>query len=470
MFQDWEKPDLLLVLTGEQRGFLEPCGCSETQSGGFSRRADFFNQVKQKGWAFLPLDLGETLKRSRTQDQIKFGSVLKGLAEMEYGVLGLGRSEIRLGADQLLANHQPDAPDGIPFVSANVVLFDSPELGTPIPYKVIERNGIKVGVTSVIGKGYREELLPVGGGNTDYKIEDPQTALPKVIEKLKEQKPDLLVLLSQAPEDESVELAKAFPDFNIVVTAGGVEDGQIEPQKIGQSWLVVAGAKGKHLAGIGYYKDKPDQMKYELVELDMERFGETPVMRELMKAYQDQLQAQNVDLDVSTISHQRDASFVGVQRCAECHTKAFAKWKQGEMEPIAHARAFKSLKEGRIGQKEGWIPRIHDPECLACHVTGWNPQEILRYESGFVSEAKTPHLLGQQCENCHGPGSRHVDLETEWKKSLKMTPAIQEARKEMHLDKAVAKDKTCYTCHDPDNSPKFDFDKYWKKIEHPGRD
>jgi hypothetical protein len=40
----------------------------------------------------------------------------------------------------------------------------------------------------------------------------------------------------------------------------------------------------------------------------------------------------------------------------------------------------------------------------------------------------------------------------------------------MHLDKGVAKDKTCYQCHDPDNSPKFDFDKYWKKIEHLGRD
>ncbi len=470
MFEGWEKPDLLLVLTGEQRGYLEPCGCSELQSGGFSRRADFFRQVEEKGWSCLPLDLGETLKRSRAQDRVKFGSMLKGMGDMKYGVLGLGRAEIRIGADVLLANHQPDQPGGIPFVSANVVLFDSPELGTPLAYKVIEQNGVKVGVTSVIGKGYREELMPVGGGSADYKIEDPEKALPPVLEKLKEEKPDLLVLLSQSPEEESKALAKAFPEFQIVVTAGGVEDGEIQPQKIGGTWMVVAGAKGKHLAGIGYYKDKPEQMKYELVELDMQRFGETPVMRELMKAYQEQLLAQNIALDVSTISHSRETKFVGAARCGECHTKAYMKWKQGEMEPIAHARAFKSLKEGRIGQKEGWISRIHDPECLACHVTGWHPQELLRYESGFVSEEKTPHLLGQQCENCHGPGAKHVDLETEWKKSLKMTPEIQATRKEMHLDKAVAKDKTCYLCHDPDNSPKFDFEKYWKKVEHPGRD
>lgn len=471
-FQNWEQPDLLLVLTGEQYGFLEPCGCSETQSGGFSRRADFFRQVKEKNWEVLPLDLGDTLtlKRSRTQDQVKFESILKGLNRMQYGALGIGRSEIRVGADRLLAFHQPDAPEGIPFVSANVVLFDTPELGTPLPYRIMERNGVKVGVTSVIGKTYREELLPVGGGKVDYKIEDPEQALPAVLEKMKSEKPDLLVLLSQATEKESRELATLFPDFNIVVTAGGVEDGEIQPQKIGNSWLVVAGAKGKHLAAVGYYRQKPADMKYELVELDNRRFGETPSMKELMQAYQDQLLAQNVALDVSTISHSRDSKFVGAKQCGECHTKAYAKWKHGELEPIAHARAFLSLKEGRIGQKEGWISRIHDPECLACHVTGWNPQEVLRYESGFVSEEQTPHLLHQQCENCHGPGGKHSELEREWKKTLKMTDEILASRKEMHLDKAVARDRVCFQCHDPDNSPKFDFDKYWKKVEHPGRD
>lgn len=468
MLEGWEKPDLLLVLTGEQKGFIEPCGCSETQSGGFSRRADFFNQIHKKGWETLPLDLGETLKRSRPQDQIKFESILKGLSEMHYGALGLGRSEIRIGADRLLANHQPDAPEGIPFVSANIILFDTPDLGTPLRYKVIERNGIKVAVTSILGKTYSEEVAPPAGVTADYKIEAAEKVLPEVIKQMMEEKPDLMVLLSQATEKESEELAKQFPEFQIVVTAEGVEDGEIKPREIGKTWVVVAGAKGKHLAAIGYFKSGP--MKYELIELDNQRFGETPQMRELMKAYQDQLQSQEIDLNVTTIAHTRETGFVGAQKCGECHTKAFAKWKSGEMEPVGHARAFRSLKEGRPGQKEGWVSRIHDPECLACHVTGWNSQEVLRFETGFVSEEKTPHLMNQQCENCHGPGERHSQLETDWKKTLKMSDAILASRKEMHLDRAVAKDKTCFQCHDHENSPKFDFDKYWAKIAHPGRD
>jgi hypothetical protein len=44
MLQGWQKPKLTLVLSGDIRGFLEPCGCSSRQSGGFARRADHFEQ------------------------------------------------------------------------------------------------------------------------------------------------------------------------------------------------------------------------------------------------------------------------------------------------------------------------------------------------------------------------------------------------------------------------------------------
>ena len=29
-------------------------------------------------------------------------------------------------------------------------------------------------------------------------------------------------------------------------------------------------------------------------------------------------------------------------------------------------------------------PRHFDPECLSCHVTGWNPQEYFPYKSGYT--------------------------------------------------------------------------------------
>ncbi|MEZ6047889.1 MAG: hypothetical protein R3C11_20405 [Planctomycetaceae bacterium] len=50
ILEGWEKPAVAFVLSGEQNGYLEPCGCSETQSGGMARRADLFAQIKAKEW------------------------------------------------------------------------------------------------------------------------------------------------------------------------------------------------------------------------------------------------------------------------------------------------------------------------------------------------------------------------------------------------------------------------------------
>ncbi|MFP6768775.1 MAG: cytochrome c family protein, partial [Planctomycetaceae bacterium] len=149
--------------------------------------------------------------------------------------------------------------------------------------------------------------------------------------------------------------------------------------------------------------------------------------------------------------------FVGAERCRECHTKPMAQWKQ-----TGHARAFESLARGRTGQEHNWIPRTFDPECLSCHVTGWHPQDVLPYKSGYVDRGSSAHLLGNQCENCHGAGSRHV--------ALVEADRIEESLPDVRVTLEKARRITCIGCHDLDNSPKFDFDSYWPQVAHPGRD
>src|SRR5436309_3560352 len=40
---DWPKPVVALVITGQQMGYIEPCGCTglENQKGGLARRQTF---------------------------------------------------------------------------------------------------------------------------------------------------------------------------------------------------------------------------------------------------------------------------------------------------------------------------------------------------------------------------------------------------------------------------------------------
>jgi hypothetical protein len=122
--------------------------------------------------------------------------------------------------------------------------------------------------------------------------------------------------------------------------------------------------------------------------------------------------------------------YVGSKSCAPCHAYEYETWSSK-----AHARAFATLE--RVGTN-------YDPECVVCHVIGMN------YESGFITQDKTPQLKDVGCENCHGPGSEHVE-------TLGMT-------------KTAEQKSACIDCHTPEHSGEFAGNerKYREKIRHWG--
>ena len=472
--EGWEKPAIALLLTGEQHGYLEPCGCSETQSGGMARRADLARVLTQeKGWNLAGLDVGGVLKRARRQDQIKFEKLFEAFQKLNYSVVGVGLEELKLGADFILTR-MPGTPDelasSVAMVSANVVLFDQPELGWPLAYRLVEKGGSRIGVTSILGTSLREKVAPMGV-NTNITIREPDEVLPAVIESLEALKPDFLVLLCHGNDAEAMQMAKKYPQFRIILAAGGYEEPDGKPTVVGETWILHTGHKGKRVGVLGYYPQNTEQpFRFELIQLDKDRFQNHPDMRELMKNYQQQLEDEGISVSEELLlKHPSGQTYVGAEKCGTCHTKAFAHWKE-----TGHAVAFTTLKEGpwhenRAAEKTGWIKRQFDPECLSCHVTGWHPQEMLRYDSGYLDEKQSPHLLGQQCENCHGPGSVHSARE----EGNATMEELMEGRQFVRRTLAEARKSSCTECHDPDNSPKFTperFDEFWEQVKHPFKD
>ena len=68
-------------------------------------------------------------------------------------------------------------------------------------------------------------------------------------------------------------------------------------------------------------------------------------------------------------------------------------------------------------------------------------------------------LANNQCENCHGPGSLHIE---------QIEAGNIEAAKP--LVKVALQESTCVKCHDGENSPDFNFEKYWEEVKHYGLD
>jgi hypothetical protein len=475
IFVDWPKPQLAIVFTGELDGYLEPCGCAglENQLGGLKRRHTFIKQMREDGWPLVLLDVGGLIKRGGSQSEIKYRYALESLGEIGYHAVGLGATDLKVTADALAYALGNVESGKNPIVSANVGVYgleESLSLGFRRPYSVIEAGGKRIGVTSVLGARHREaykNLKP-----EEIAIADPVEALNQVAPKLAAERCDLQVLLVHGDPDEADELARQFPQFQIVQAAGGADE---PPRRFGKidgstAARIEAGHKGMYAVVLGVFEDpdpaKQTEYRYQRVPLDS-RFADSPEMQAKLVAYQKELETTTLaGLGLNGVVNP-DGDFVGSAACADCHTEA---WQVYEKTPHHHATDTLVKLEP---------PRHFDPECLSCHVTGWQPQEYFPYVSGFTGLEETPALTQNGCENCHGPGADHVAAEsgeaqvTEEERqalaaAMRMEVVENEGNKEGQVFGRVV--KNCLQCHDTDNSPDFDFQVYWPKVKHEGID
>ncbi|MFO0871469.1 MAG: multiheme c-type cytochrome [Pirellulales bacterium] len=455
LFEGWEKPDVALVLTGRLAGYIEPCGCAglANQKGGLTRRFTLLNDLRKQGWTLVPLDVGDQIKRFGRQSEIKFQMTFEGLKLMDYQAIGLGPHDLRLSSGELFAaiSDQPAR-----FVCANAAVLDRELLPRSV---AIEANGWKIGVTAVLGDEYRRDI------RVDEVTHEPAAdGLRLAWAQLEREKCDLHVMLVYGSLAETHRLARQFPQFQLVVTTGGGEEPPLAPEPVPNTStpVIQVGGKGMYVGVLGLYRSGDETVRYQRVPLD-DRFADTPAMLELLSAYQDQLQAAGLEgLGVKPQAHPSGRSFVGTAACGNCHTQALAAF-----EKTSHAHALDTLIHPR---ERSAISRQHDPECLSCHVTGWNPQLQLPFKTGYLSLESTAERVHVGCENCHGPGSAHVAAE---ENEQTTAAARDKLRQEMRLPLAKARNK-CVECHDLDNSPAFQlegaFERYWKKVEHVGKD
>lgn len=459
VFDGWSKPGAVLVLTGELDGYIEPCGCTgkENQKGGLSRRHNFLRALAAAGWPAVAIDLGGQVKRFGRQTEIKFQSIAEGLKAMDYRGVGLGPADLRLPTEGLVAAVAAVGTAPTPFVSANVGLYGLDAKITPRT-TVVDVGGLRIGITAVLGdrqaNAVRNETIEIATATEGLKAAAAELAAAGC---------DHQVLLAWTVAEEAAKYAALFPQFDLVVAAGGADEPPLEaptlPAVAGRApaRLVELGHKGMYAVAVGLFPGAPVALRTQRVPLDA-RWGESEEMIRLLGDYQAQLERLGLDgLGMAPVRHPSGRRFAGSAACADCHQEAFDVWKES-----GHAKALTTL-EIQSPRRDG------DPECLSCHVVGWVPQKFEPYEGGFAGMAVTPQLAHQGCENCHGPAADHAavergDLEvadeerTRLRASLALSLATPEGK-----ERAV---NNCLECHDIDNSPKFDFDTYWPQVEH----
>ena len=455
LLDDWPAPEIAFIITGGQNGYIEPCGCAglENQKGGLARRDTLLRQLNDRAWNLIPVDVGNQIRRFGRQPEIKFQTTIEALRKMKYQAIGLGPDDLRLSIGELLVAVGIDGEPN-PLISANASI-----LGYNGTHQVVRVGRFTIGITSVLGTTEQKAIH-----SDEIEFSKPADGLRTTLAALRKEKCNVFVLLANASTAETKAIARAFPDFRIVITtggAGGAAEPALKPERIEgtNSYLIQTGKKGMYVGVLGVFDDPRTPIRYQRIPLDAS-FGDSKEMLGALTSYQQQLEALGLEqLGLKPVKHPSGYQFVGSEACRDCHESAYDVWSSTPHHEATHSIAHPTARSD--------IQRHHDPECLSCHVTGWHPQSYFPYESGYLDLETSKLLHGNGCENCHGPGSAHVAAENgEGDYSDQQLRALQ---LEMRLPLSEARD-LCLQCHDLDNDPDFQkegaFEKYWDQIKH----
>ncbi len=454
LMAELDNPAAVLFVSGQQDGYMEPCGCSAEQIGGLLRRYEFIERVRKQNWPVALIDLGSLIKdpaQSRggfEQSKIKFDFALKALKLLGYDALALSADDLKVGVAETLGLFDNNLGEKTKVVVANV----QPEQIYEKLFRkslVVTAGPVKLGITAVIDPEGIQKLSDPDKDVALTGLKPPEQVLPGVLAEL-ESKSDYQVLLVQGPPALAKRLGESNPGFDVVVATCEFPDPlSREPEALngGKTMLITTGKKGKYVGVVSVHPKDATPLRFHLVTLNRRFDGPAAPMKALVEdEYRQSLKSLGVVenfVRMNVVNGAPGAAFSGAAACKDCHPNTFNKWSTTK-----HKDAFKALQDDPK-------PNVaFDAECVSCHTTGFP------YNTGWKSQKETPNLAGNQCENCHGPASRHV-----------ADPDNPEFRKLMHLDAQQAdKNRLCLACHDEDNSREFEFNKFYGQIVHKGMD
>lgn len=322
---------------------------------------------------------------------------------------------------------------------ANVTMQDGTRIAPPVLYKEIKaKNGktVCVAFIGLLGKSpYLTAPNPdLSPADLPWKVSDPEAAL-KVTLPAARKKADIVVVLFSGTREPAMQMAEDVPGVDVMVVGmEGMVDQKVE--KVGQTVIAQSAERGRFASALGITlgKDnKPTAWSLRTVGLDAS-YADDPDMAPFVKAYRDQ-QVENSRIALAPQTS-KTRIWAGSAACAACHQQEYDQWRSTK-----HAHAMETLEQTDNGQ-----PALRS-DCVKCHTVAFDQPD------GYTIAQPRWELRGVGCESCHGGAAAHVLARTNG------TPDPT------HLVVKPSKER-CTTCHNPDNSPHFDYDTYLARVSH----
>jgi len=523
---DWKLPDpvdapwVTLFVSQDNRGELQACGCPGSPSGGMARRATWVDTLRDQLPASILLEGPNSLSRSvagldtvTPEQRARGRMVLKLLAERRPDAFFPGHADFAAVPPAELAELAQS--HGLPLVATNL----DPSVAGYRRSLEVEVRGRRVLLLGLLGTPANE-----AGRRRASLVEATGTAGEVIEAASRNGRPDVVVVLTDGDQRDVGNWLADGLEVDIVITSPRSQGeaafrwvGEtlvVRSEPLGRSFrridLLLGGPAGLGLRGPGRHqwiaervaaaesqylrmlrrlraleagdaepadakpavgepgaarspaasRDVPTQiaeLRASLAELKARRrsllgkaaepnlrteawVSEEVIHSELPEdpgtaaAVEQYAQRWLARITADVVSDAPvEERYASKDSCVDCHPSQLADWSR-----TRHAAAWAPL------QARG---STRDPECLACHSTGFGDS------GGFVDPDEDRTLLGVQCEACHGAMEAHVQAA---RKSPRFRPPAS----------AAVTEATCRRCHDPANSPKFDYATYLPKVRH----
>ncbi|MDT8382936.1 MAG: multiheme c-type cytochrome [Gammaproteobacteria bacterium] len=412
----WAEASLTIIYSGNLDGELEPCGCSaEGNFGGIKRRATLLQRLRAENPNLVLLSAGGLLSADGPGDRLKGEYILKGMAMLDYDAIAVQWRDLAYG--EAFA-----ASVALPWVLSN----SRSAIAGFQPQRLIERDAQRIAYFSWLdSKGSPMRQMQGEHGLVD----EAPAALREALRQAHAQ--GQLTVLATDLSGQAFAEAVGLADVDILIEKAAYEV-YGEPRMQEGTLIVQPGSRGMRLGRLDLSVEGGRIRTWRHAILPMPNtIPDAPQLAAWYDEYNARVKAdylQRVELRKTQTAGA--SPFAGEAVCQTCHAAQHQVWFD-----TAHATAYEKLEA---------VSKAFDPACIRCHVVGFDQP------GGFFDINITAHLMGVQCESCHGAGQAHAAA----------------GGSQPLANAGWTPQQMCGQCHVQKHSPGFVFDRYWPKIAH----
>ncbi len=228
----------------------------------FSKISHYIKKVRENGNSTFLFDAGDMITG---EYQFKYlnGKIERAIANyLQYDLMCLGNHDFDLGLD-FLKEHM--SLNNTEYVLSNVI-DQNALIGEYNKYQIIEKDGVKIGVISIL-LPYVETVLKSSG------INELEFVVPEIyhsyVEELKSQNCDLIIALNHHGIDRDISLAETDLPIDIIIGAHS-HTTLTKPLSINGTLIVQTGSYGENLGHLSleYIDGEIKDVDYNLVDLN----------------------------------------------------------------------------------------------------------------------------------------------------------------------------------------------------------